>query len=72
MKELETRVVSLPLALTLFMYAEGFKPSAKRGEGLQSGSPSPFLGEGDEGKPAQKCPNYCKEIVEGIIESIVE
>ena len=45
-KELETRVGSLPLALTLFIYAEGFKPSPRLGEGLQSGSPSPKKGEG--------------------------
>jgi len=39
MKVPGTRIVPLAFALTL-------NPSPKRGEGLQSGSPSPFLGEG--------------------------
>ncbi len=42
MNVLETRFVPLAFALTL-------NPSPKRGEGLQSGSPSPFLGEGAGG-----------------------
>ncbi len=42
MKVLEARFVPLAFALTL-------NPSPKRGEGLQSGSPSPFLGEGAGG-----------------------
>jgi len=37
------------LALTLFLNAAGAKPSPKLGEGLQSGSPSPFLDEGAGG-----------------------
>ena len=44
-KVLKTLILLTDFALTLFLLAAGAKPSPLLGEGLESGSPSPFLGE---------------------------
>ena len=72
MKAPKILIIPIDFALTLFLLAAGAKPSPKRGEGLESASPSPLLGEGAGGcrrktsrrvgELVQNCPNHCYEV----------